>query len=685
MNAPFLVLHGRDTSIVLDFDGNRVPAWRHWGAKLPEGALPPGPLAGTRPLPSFALDADMPLTVFPTFGLGWTGQSALLAHREGRDFAQGFALAGVECHGARGATLTLIDAVAALRVTVSLDLDPLSDVLTVQTALTNDGDGVLDVQWLAAGCLPLPAGAQSVRSYGGRHNHEFVADDAPLGRAIWRRENRRGLTSHEDFPGAVVTDDVMTFGAQLAWSGNHAQTIERLDDGRCQWQMGEWLAPGEVRLARGETLTSPQILATCARDGDGVARNFHAAIRGRSPLDPARPRPVHLNTWEALYFDHRIDDLKDLADTAAALGVERFVLDDGWFKGRDNDMSSLGDWTPDRRKYPQGLGPLATHVTRLGMEFGLWAEPEMVNPDSDLFRARPDWVLQLAGRPLVTARNQLVLDLARPAVSAYLRETLSVLLRELPIAYLKWDHNRLLAPAGSFDGWASYRRQVLALYGLLDALRAEFPALEIESCAGGGGRIDAGIAARTHRFWTSDTTDAVTRLAIQDGFLQFMPPELMGAHVGSVPAHTSGRTQSLAFRAAVALPGHFGVELDPRKLDADERGQLAVWIARYKDLRKTLHGSTVWRGDAGDGVRWQAHGSADDLLLLAYRLTPPVGRYPPSVRLAMLDPDACYRLARIDNPVRSHVIQGSWLAQSGLALPASQAETCTIFRITRTK
>ncbi len=681
MSADYLVLHGRDTSVVLDLDGTRVPAWRYWGLRLAGGALPPAPLAGNRPLPSFALDEDMPLTVFPTFGLGWSGQTALLAHHNGRDFAQGFALSGVARDGSR-AILTLVDDVVKLRAVVTIDLDPDSDVLTLSTALTNDGDTVLDVQWLAAACLPLPTHARAVRSYGGRHNYEFVADEAALGRSIWRRENRRGLTSHEDFPGALVLGDGVAWGAQLAWSGNHAQVIEPLDDGRFQWQMGEWLAPGEVRLAPGETLASPDVLATCARDADGVAQNFHAAIRARSPLDPAKPRPVHLNTWEALYFDHREDDLKALADAAVAIGVERFVLDDGWFKERNDDTSSLGDWTVDAVRYPQGLDPLARHVTGLGMEFGLWIEPEMVNPDSDLFRAHPDWALQLAGRAQTTARNQLVLDLSNECVVAHLHRVIVTLLRDLPISYLKWDHNRLLAPAADLQGCASYRRQVLVLYTLLDNLRTEFPHVEIESCAGGGGRIDAGIARRTHRFWTSDTTDAVARIEIQRGFLQFMPPELMGAHVGSVPVHTTGRTQALDFRAAVALPGHFGVELDPRTLDESERATLAKWIARYKALRGILHKDAVWRGDAGDGVTWQAHGDADALILFAYRVTPPVRRYPPTICLPMLDHSARYRVEPVTGGDLSEM-SGGWLAAAGFALPATKAERCTIVKFIR--
>ncbi|MBK7687277.1 MAG: alpha-galactosidase [Rhodocyclaceae bacterium] len=318
-----------------------------------------------------------------------------------------------------------------------------------------------------------------------------------------------------------------------------------------------------------------------------------------------KPRLVHLNTWEAVYFDQDEDSLKALATSAAELGVERFVLDDGWFKGRDHDRAGLGDWWPDPRKFPDGLLPLAMHVEACGMSFGLWVEPEMVNPDSDLYRAHPDWALALEGRAQLTGRNQLVLDLSRPDVSDYLFERLHGLLSQLPIKYLKWDMNRDLATAGSNER-AAYREQVLALYRLLARIRLAHPSLEIESCASGGGRIDFGILAHTHRVWTSDCNDALSRVAIQRGALQWLPPEILGAHIGSVPSHTTGRSQSLAFRAAVALGAHFGLELDVRKLTTQERASLSQWIALYQRLRAELHQSTVWQGDTGDGIVWQA-------------------------------------------------------------------------------
>jgi hypothetical protein len=269
--------------------------------------------------------------------------------------------------------------------------------------------------------------------------------------------------------------DGTAYGAQLAWSGNHIQSIDWIDDGRRQWLLGEGLAPGELRLTPGESITTPEVLATVSAHGmDGVAQAFHRAIRARIawPGGAMSPRKVHLNTWEGFYFDHDLDALKELADAAADIGIERFVLDDGWFAGRDDDTSSLGDWWPDPLKYPQGLAPLARHVTGLGMEFGLWVEPEMVNPDSGLYRAHPDWALHVDGRPRLTARNQLVLDMSLPQLRDYLFNAIALLLRELPISYLKWDHNRDLTHAGNH---AQYRAQVLGTYTLMERLRTAFP------------------------------------------------------------------------------------------------------------------------------------------------------------------------------------------------------------------
>ena len=709
--AEFVVLHGRHSSLVLEAHADEAPIWRYWGPRLPDGATPGAALRSTRPLPSFMLDFDQPLTLAPSFGVGWFGQSALLAHRDGRDFAQAFDRCELDwIVPARSVRVRLTDSVARLQLAVSLSLDE-HDVLIVKSALTNAGDATLDVQWLAAGTLPLPGRADTVRSYAGQHVHEFMLQVDALSRSTWRRENRRGRTSHDCFPGAVVTtpgateDAGLVFGAHLAWSGNHQQSIEWLHDAQYQWQLGEWLAPGEGRLAPGATLETPEIVASCSTAGlNGLAANFHAELRARLnwPGGAMRPRPVHLNTWEGFYFDVHPGPVKELATAAAAVGVERFVLDDGWFHGRHHDRAALGDWWPDESKFPHGLGELIAHVEALGMEFGIWFEPEMVNPDSELNRAHPDWALQLDGRPVLTARNQLVLDISRPEASEYLFGKIDALLRAHPIRYIKWDHNRDLTTAGLAGGLPGYRAQVHAVYALMARLRAAHPEVEIESCSGGGGRIDFAVLRHTHRVWTSDCIDALSRVAIQRGYLQFFPPEVMGAHVGTAPSHTTGRSQDMAFRAAVALPGHLGVELDVRHLPERETAELRAWIQLYKDLRDRLHHGRVWQGDAGDGLVWQAHGDEDaaDVLALVYRSVPSSHRYTPTLRLPMLEANARYLVTQVlpegaDPKAGTHsgsaffealrgegvTLDGAWLAQAGLPLPRALAETAFIVRL----
>ncbi|MEL6702199.1 MAG: alpha-galactosidase, partial [Pseudomonadota bacterium] len=303
-----------------------------------------------------------------------------------------------------------------------------------------------------------------------------------------------------------------------------------------------------------------------------------------------------VNTWEALYFDHDHDKLRALADAAAEIGAERFVLDDGWFKGRNDDTTSLGDWVPDPDKYPNGLHPIVDYVVdEKGLEFGLWVEPEMVNPDSDLYRAHPDWVLQLDPYPLMTGRNQLVLDLTNPAVKDYLFDRLSALLNEYRISYLKWDMNRDLVLPGDGAGHAAVHRQTTELYRLIDRILAAFPHLEIESCASGGGRIDFEILKRTHRFWTSDSNDAVERMRIQTGFSHFLPPEVMGSHVGPDWCHTTGRGFHADFRALVASYGHMGLECDLTKISDTDTETFRAAIADHKIDRDLLHTGDFFR------------------------------------------------------------------------------------------
>jgi alpha-galactosidase len=311
---------------------------------------------------------------------------------------------------------------------------------------------------------------------------------------------------------------------------------------------------------------------------------------------------VQFNTWEATYFDHDPVRLRALADAAAALGVERFVLDDGWFGGRRHDRAGLGDWWPDRTLYPQGLAPLAEHCRAQGMQFGLWIEPEGVNADSALFRAHPDWVLRVAGREQPLGRHQYVLDLGRADVREHLFSQLVAVLRSAPIDFLKWDMNRDFTHEAGADGRAGVRAHVLGLYELLARLRGAFPAIEIETCASGGGRADLGMLAHCRRVWVSDCNDPLERQHMQTAFLHFVPAEVMGSHVGPHESHTTGRTASIGLRTLNALFGHFGIEADPLAMALEERDALRAAIVAYRGARAWLADATVTPIDSNDAA-----------------------------------------------------------------------------------
>ncbi len=706
-------LHGPSSSLLLSApdatDLHQAPVVRHWGTRLPSDAAPIGSWRAERAIPPAALDVGMAPTVFPSLGFGDTSQPGLRAHRQGQSFAFSSDRFCVTPDIERNTlSIALHDDVQQISVYIELRMDG-HDTLHITTQLCNEGTTPLQVDALTSSNLFMPGQLDTVHSFHGQWSNEFQWQAQPLARTQWRQENRAGRTSHQVFPGAVVANANTNWhtgpccGVHLAWSGNFSQTIDTLDDGRRHWQIGAAFAPGELELAPGARFKAPSALASYSTAGrNGLMQNLHAAMRAtvQWPGGQAAPRPVHLNTWEAVYFDHQLDDLKDFASQAAAIGVERFILDDGWFHGRHDDRTSLGDWWPDAGKYPDGLAPLANHVIGLGMQFGLWVEPEMVNPDSDLYRAQPHWAFAAHGKKQQTGRNQLVLNTALPEVQSYLFDKLDALLGTLPISYLKWDMNRDLTQAVGTDGRAGYLGFVHGLYALLERVRAAHPNVEIESCASGGGRMDAGVLAHTHRFWTSDNTDALSRVDIQRGALQFFPPELLGAHIGPVPYHTTGRTQSLDFRAGVALPLHLGIELDVRRIPEDERAQLAPWIALYKSLRGQLHQGAMWLGECGDHIVWQAHGSGTDLIVFVTRTAPTEARHSPPLILPMLDAAARYKIFRLDPPgigvanagtdapmhqalrrgesIESH---GAWLSLAGLALPRMSSEAVHIYRL----
>lgn len=388
-----------------------------------------------------------------------------------------------------------------------------------------------------------------------------------------------------------------------------------------------------------------------------------------------------LNTWEAVYFDHDLGTLERLVDRAALIGVERVVLDDGWFGSRRDATRGLGDWTVSPEAWPDGLTPLVEMLRRHGMSFGLWFEPEMINPDSDLARAHPEWILGTGGRTPIPARWQQVLDLTHPDAFEHILGRLDALLREYDIAYLKWDHNRDLLDAGHAPtGRPAVHEQTRAVYRLLDTLRQRYPRLQIESCASGGGRVDLGILSRTDRIWGSDCIDALERQSIQRWTQLLLPPELIGAHVGAGRSHTTGRTHSLAFRAGTAFFGSFGVEWDLTAASPAEQRELAGWIALYKRHRELLHTGTVVRVDHPDPALW-VHGvvrpDRTEAIFAIVAVATGAAAIPGPVRLPGLAPERHYRVrplapegAALDLPTPP-----AWVTEDGVRLSGRVLDT----------
>ena len=594
-------LDGTSSTLVFDV-AEGPPVLLYWGPPLvADTDLESLRTVRQRPVPHGMLDDEEPLNWLPEPGRGATFHPGLKIHRGGRDFITQLRPCDFKPIK-NGFEITLIDELVYLEATVSIAFA--GDVLESRVKVTDtrgsdasEADTPLTLSWLAAGSVHIPSECSEVLHFDGRWCREFqtVRQALPAGQLV--RENRVGRTSHHSFPGLLlgtpgfdpVTGEV--FGLHLGWSGNHRVLAERTRDGRVQVQMGELLEAQEIQLLPGESYTSPPLYAARSSHGtNALSEVFHGFVRNQ--LLPknvrAKQRPVHFNTWEILYFDHTEARVLELVQDAALAGAERFVLDDGWFRGRRDDSAGLGDWDVCTSKYPQGLEPVVTAVHAAGMEMGLWIEPEMINEDSDLCRAHPEWVLRVPERTQPLGRNQYALDLNRSDVQQHLLKVLVALIDRYQLGYLKWDMNRDLCHVQE-HGRPAQHRMTSSYYSLVDQVRDQRPDVEIEACSSGGGRIDYEIIRRSERVWLSDSHDPKERQLIQEGFNLFFPPEIMGSHVGSKISETSGRRHSLAFRAHTALFGHFGLEPTREPLDPEEQELLERAVALHKAHREWLH------------------------------------------------------------------------------------------------
>ena len=665
---------------------DRCPEVIYWGAPLPADENLEILAASTQlDITGGMLDENPALSICPEAARSFQGQPGLIVRdTDSTPLMPQFSLADVQ-ENADELRLVCTDLVSRITYTARFAIDPETHVITVKAKLTSDRP--LHLNWLSAPVLPGPQSADDMIDVSGRWCGEFQLNRTPWSPGIRYRENRTGRTGHEHFPGLIVPCRGATnangeaYAFHYGWSGGHRMIVEELPDGRRQIQFGH--AAGMDTAPATEFETAP-LFAVYSSDGlNGCAVSFQRHLRNRivTWAKPKAPRPVHYNCWEAVYFDHNLDTLKDIASRAADLGAERFVLDDGWFGQRDDDTSSLSDWEVDPRKYPDGLGPLIDHVQSCGMRFGIWFEPEMINPDSNTHRKHPDWALGADDQ--ILGRQQKALNMALPDVRDFIFDRMATILGAHDIDYIKWDHNRVLPMPDA--------AQTRGSYALIDRLRTSFPQVEIESCASGGGRLDFGILSRTQRVWLSDSNDALERLKIQHNAALFLPAAVTGSHVGPRRCHTSGRILDIEFRAWVAAQRHMGFEMDPRELDAREQEVLREVTAWWKANRDWMFNADILRLDTADPAVIAEQQLAVDgrrFVVFAGKAATSAQIAPRPLRLTRLDPSARYSISlrnRTSAPALSrgdHILKrgpvtlsGAALMHSGFTLPWSFPET----------
>ena len=693
LTAVYLTQPAANVAIGLVFAGSDLPHIVHWGRPLAKpdtllaayDALKPQRVSG-------ALDDTAWPSILPTQAESWIGEQRVVLRRAGVELFPKFTVTNIEAGGVLEATLDAVsgesytDVAGHARATGPVRVPGvivtardeeqgvevewhLGGLVRQKATVTNlfgaDAGAPLEIGKIELG-FPLPESAGEILTTTGHHLRERSPQRQPL--TVGRFEKPQ-LAGRPDFDASLLlTAGVPGFGFEhgdaysvhVGWSGNSVLSAERLPYTTGVIGGGELLFGGEVTLAGpGEGQNSYDTPWLFGSYGDGlneIAARFHSYVRSLHPRLFSHGRPVILNTWEAVYFDHNFDTLKALADKAADSGVERFVVDDGWFGSRRDDTSGLGDWQISQDVWPDGdksLKALADYVHGKGLEFGLWFEPEMVNPDSDLFRAHPDWVLKpTEGRLPMQGRTQQVVDLTNPDAYDYIYGAMDKLVGELGIDYIKWDHNKLVTEAVSpRTGRPAVHQQTLAVYRIFTDLKAAHPGLEIESCSSGGGRVDLGILEVADRIWGSDCVDPVERADIQRYTSLLVPPEMIGEHVGASPAHSTHRATTQELRMAMAFFGHMGIEWNLLKEPQEDIDKLAEWVAEFKKHREWFAVDTVVHSDAADpAVRLDGVVMPNQAAAI-YRFTQLTTSqtYPAApVRLPGLDPDKVYEVSPLD-------------------------------------
>ena len=596
--------------------------------------------------------------------------------------------------------VTLLDEVSGLQAELAYHVFPAHDVITRSVRLINGGGDPVTLEKAASMSLDFLYGDFDVIHFHGRHCMERKAQRLRLPESVISFGSTRGMSSHQHNPFIILCDPHTSenigaaYGFMLMYSGNHLEEVEVSQTGSTRVVVGIHPDGFSWRLDPGQSFEAPEVILSFSREGlNGLSRNYHKLIR-EQVIDPRYQhgrRPVLINSWEAAYFHFDAEKILSFARSAGNLGIEMLVLDDGWFGKRDDDNSGLGDWTVNEGKLGCSMKELSDRIHGMGMQFGLWFEPEMISEDSDLFRAHPDWALTDPGRKPTMARNQMVLDMSRQDVVDYIFNAMCAVLDHARIEYIKWDFNRSIANCWSHalpadrQGETAHRF-IMGTYQLLSRLLARYPELIIEGCSGGGGRFDAGMLFYCPQIWCSDDTDAIERLEIQRGTSYGYPVSTMGAHVSAAPNHQTGRSVPLSTRSMVAQAGAFGYELNPLTLTDEEKILIRKQIENQKRFASLISGGTFFRltelEETRDFESWMIVSPDQSEALVTLVGTHARANAPfPWIRLQGLRGDAIYRAELLDScrrmripgeqlppePVR--VMTGEALMQGGYAFP----------------
>ncbi|WP_320994556.1 alpha-galactosidase [Hungatella sp.] len=603
--------------------------------------------------------------------------------REGAHKIPGLPCLFDEDETAETLVIFLEDAASSLKLELYYVVFADRDVIARSARITNGGKEAVRLEKMMSACLELPNGSWEAIHFHGRHAMERRLERLPLMHGTMEVGSRRGTSSHQHNPGVILCSPDATeehggcYGLSLIYSGSFSMEIEmdQMDSVRAVCGINPEFF--EYRLEPGEAFDTPQLMMTYSGSGLGrMSANFHSIIRHnlcRGKYKFAR-RPVLINNWEATYFDFNEEKILSIARQASELGIEMLVLDDGWFGSRDSDNAGLGDWFVNTDKLKGGLTDLVTGINGLGMKFGIWIEPEMVNEDSRLYREHPDWALTIPGRKPCRSRNQLVLDMSRSEVRDYVFDSIAAVLKSANVEYVKWDMNRSICDVYSAAlpkerQGEVYHRYVLGIYDLMESITSSFPNILFEGCSGGGGRFDPAILYYSPQIWCSDDTDGIERLEIQYGTSFFYPISAVGSHVSAIPNHQTGRRTPLATRGVVAMAGSFGYEMDLNLLTEDEKEAVKAQVEDYKKYYDLIHNGDYYRlaspqGDSGF-TAWQFVSGDKTRTLLNLVITHVRANAPDLwFKLRGLDPEKRYRLEE-----NGRIYSGSALMNAGISIP----------------